>query len=171
MKLDAGLACSYSVMDSWDMGHLFLLSSAVTNSLCYIYSQIHPAAIMLSLEGQKRAIMSYITMKEGEGEYHKCTKCPRMYNSEDLLESHMQRKHSIEEVTSIPREASNFGGVIQSTLQRRRDKTRQQSSVARGPTFSPVGGSAGSGGGMPTLHEGTTVKVGGRCVLVVDWLC
>ena len=125
---------------------------------------------MLSLEGQKRAIMSYITMKEGEGEYHKCTKCPRMYNSEDLLESHMQRKHSIEEVTSIPREASNFGGVIQSTLQRRRDKTRQQSSMgARGPTFSPKqGGSAGSGGGMPTLHEGTTVKVGGQCV---DRLC
>merc|ERR1719234_646325 len=58
------------------------------------------------------------------------------------------------------REASNFGGVIQSTLQRRRDKTRQQSSsVTRGPTFSPKqGGSAGSGGGMPTLHEGTTVK-------------
>merc|ERR1719234_1284464 len=57
------------------------------------------------------------------------------------------------------REASHFGGVIQNTS--RRDKTRHQqgSMGARGPTFSPKqGGSAGSGGGMPTLHEGTTVK-------------
>ena len=99
---------------------------------------------MLSLEGQKRAIMSYITMKEGEGEYHKCTQCPRMYNSEDLLENHIQRKHSIEEETAIPREATNFGGVIQSTLQRRRDKTRQQSMMPA-PAISAPGGSAGSG--------------------------
>ena len=123
---------------------------------------LHPdtGTIMLSLEGQKRAIMSYITMKEGEGEYHKCTQCPRMYNSGDLLENHMQRKHSIEEETSIPpREASNFGGVIQSTLQRRRDKTRQHTMMAA-PAMSPPGGSAGSGGrSMPTLHEGTTVSV------------
>ena len=107
---------------------------------------------MLSLEGQKRAIMSYITMKEGEGEYHKCTKCPRMYNSEDLLENHMQRKHSIEEETPIPREASNFGGVIQSTLQRRRNKAIQMSA----PTFD-----------MPIVQEGTTVEVGEQCVVVV----
>ena len=115
---------------------------------------------MLSLEGQKRAIMSYITMKEGGGEYHKCTQCPRMYNSEDLLENHMQRKHSIEEETVIPREASNFGGVIQTTLQRRRDKTRQQSMMP-GSAISPAG-SAGSGRSMPTLHEGKTVKVSGQ---------
>jgi len=112
---------------------------------------------MLSLEGQKRAIMSYITMKEGEGEYHKCTQCPRMYNSEDLLENHMQRKHSIEEETAIPREATNFGGVIQSTLQRRRDKTRQQSMMPA-PAISAPGGSAGSGRSMPTLHEAPIVK-------------
>ena len=124
---------------------------------------------MLSLEGQKRAIMSYITMKEGEGEYHKCTQCPRMYNSEDLLENHIQRKHSIEEETAIPREAANFGGVIQSTLQRRRDKTRQHSMMPA-PSISAPGGSAGSGRSMPTLHEGTTVKVGGQCVLVVGSL-
>ena len=125
---------------------------------------------MLTLEGQKRAIISYITMKEGEGEYHKCTKCPRMYNSEDLLENHMQRKHSIEEETTIPREASNFGGVIQSTLQRRRDKTRQQSMLTT-PAISAPGGSAGSGRSMPTLHEGTTVKVGGQCVVLEGWPC
>jgi len=55
------------------------------------------------------------------------------------------------------REASNFGGVIQSTLQRRRDKTRQQSMLTT-PAISAPGGSAGSGRSMPTLHEGTTVK-------------
>ena len=125
---------------------------------------------MLSLDSQKRAIISYITMKEGEGEYHKCTKCPRMYASEDLLEKHMQRKHSTDEVTTpIPREASNFGGVIQSTLQRRRDKTRQGGGVSasRANTFHPTAstGSAESGSrGMPTLHEDTTVKVCGQCM-------
>merc|ERR550517_365819 len=104
-------------------------------------------------------------MNGGEGDYHKCTKCPRMYASEDLLEKHMQRKHSTDEVTTpIPREASNFGGVIQSTLQRRRDKTRQGGGVSasRANTFHPTAptGSAESGSrGMPTLHEDTAVKV------------
>ena len=132
--------------------------------------------IMLSLDSQKRAIISYITMKEGEGDYHKCTKCPRMYASEDLLEKHMQRKHSTDEVTTpIPREASNFGGVIQSTLQRRRDKTRQGGGVSasRANTFHPTAstGSAESGSrGMPTLHEDTTVKVCGRCLVFCSYL-
>ena len=121
---------------------------------------------MLSLESQKQAIMSYITMKEGEGEYHKCTKCLRMYGNKESLENHMQRKHSIDEnISSLPSEASTFGSVIQSTLQRRRDKARGPAgSASRSQTFAPQGGTSsprvGARPSVPTVHEQPSVKVG-----------
>ena len=110
--------------------------------------------------------MSYITMKEGEGEYHKCTKCLRMYGNKESLENHMQRKHSIDEnISSLPSEASTFGSVIQSTLQRRRDKARGPAgSASRAQTLAPQGGTSsprvGARPGVPTVHEQPSVKVG-----------
>ena len=105
-------------------------------------------------------------MKEGEGEYHKCTKCLRMYGNKESLENHMQRKHSIDEnISSLPSEASTFGSVIQSTLQRRRDKARGQAgSASRSQTFAPQGGTSsprvGARPSVPTVHEQPSVKVG-----------
>merc|ERR1719270_2541215 len=104
-------------------------------------------------------------MKAGEGEYHKCTKCLRMYGNKESLENHMQRKHSIDEnISSLPSEASTFGSVIQSTLQRRRDKARGQAgSASRAQTFAPQGGTSsprvGARPSVPTVHEQPSVKV------------
>ena len=78
----------------------------------------------------------------------------------------MQRKHNIDEnISSLPSEASTFGSVIQSTLQRRRDKARGPAgSASRSQTFAPQGGTSsprvGARPGVPTVHEQPSVKVG-----------
>merc|ERR1712180_437597 len=90
-----------------------------------------------------------------------------MYGNKESLENHMQRKHSIDEnISSLPSEASTFGSVIQSTLQRRRDKARGpagSASSSRSQTFAPQGGTSsprvGARPGVPTVHEQPSVKV------------
>jgi len=61
-------------------------------------------------------------------------------------------------------EASTFGSVIQSTLQRRRDKARGPAgSASRSQTFAPQGGTSsprvGARPSVPTVHEQPSVKV------------
>ena len=79
---------------------------------------------MAALQAQKRTVLSFITMKEereGCG-YHKCTECLRMYEREEELGRHMERKHSLESDLPPPRESYQFQSVIKSKISSRRER-------------------------------------------------
>ena len=107
-------------------------------------SQCYSSGIagMISLENQKRALLSYITMKEeggGARGYFKCDECLRIYVSEDMLEKHIVKKHSERSsVSLIPREAANFHRVIQSKITARSQRAESRMSHRQVPAPAPT---------------------------------
>ena len=89
---------------------------------------------MAALQAHKRSVLSFITMKEEGCGYHKCTECLRMYEREEELGRHMERKHSLESDLPPPRESYQFQSVIKSKISSRRERVVLENTSMSSPS-------------------------------------